>query len=70
MLRPSRSSFQTTTVSPVTDVLHQRGKAGAVVLRARHGVGERLRDARCGKSGVLLIQGLGNGADSRVTSNT
>jgi hypothetical protein len=49
------------------DVVHQGCQAWAVVFRARHGVGERLGDACCGKGGILLIQSLGNGANSRVS---
>ena len=62
VLRPSRSSFQTTTVSR-----HGRspsvGQAGTVVPRTGHGVGERLDDAGGGKRGLLLIQGLGTDPD-------
>jgi hypothetical protein len=36
-------------------------------LRPRHGVGEGLRHANSRKSGVLLIQGLGDGTDSHIT---
>jgi hypothetical protein len=65
VLRPSRSSFHTTTVA-LADVLHQRGKTGPVVTCPGHGVRERLRHARRLKGCVLLIQCLRHGADPRV----
>ena len=50
---------------------HERNREapqGLGIIRcARHRVGERLRHARCFQSGVLLIQGRGDGADTHIT---
>jgi hypothetical protein len=51
----------------VADVVQQCGQAGAVVGGTGDGVREGLGDPGGGKSRVLLLKGLSNGADPRVT---
>ena len=65
MLRPSRSSFQTTTVSP--GLLHQCSQPRPLIARAGHDVGERLSDIGLRKRLVLLVKCLRHGGDTGVT---
>ena len=51
----------------IAHVIEEGSQTWTVIPSARHGVGEGFRHASGGQSGVLLPQGLGNGADPRIT---
>ena len=67
--RPSRSSFQTTRVSPCAEVVQGGFQAGAVGLRAAGDVGvEMFRVAAGGEQGVALqVEALVRGGDAGVS---
>ena len=48
------------------ELLHQSGKARAIIPRPRHGVRENLGHTDCLQSVVLLVEGLRHGAHARV----
>lgn len=64
VLRPSRSSFHTKTVSRA-DVLHECGQPSAVIPCTRLMSENVFVHARRFKCGVLVIERLRNNADAR-----